>query len=340
MEIIKDLENKIKFLTLNMIKSRKQLEEHKSGNIKLSYIAQASAEDSIDKNSQLLLKYQKKLQYLQAQDLKKLAEQEKIKKETLENNYFQYQIPRLKRDKTKSKKTIEEAIIIKNSLPNDLKLEDEDLFQLSHKSQELHLILHLGLNRRLTTIREEFKQMTEEHIDTDNKDLILFNYRIPIIVLQLSVLLNNIKENIKDEKLKDFKGFPKFQDWWIDQLWSSHQAYMCFFKWKRIILGLCISDEQKKAFEFIFKNWLYLKKILNSKQNIAYGYNRAFDILIEKYTNLKEEFVLSNMHSLKTIIESLTQKEDFTTVSSSHTINTPYMQFKLNKQLEKENNKK
>jgi hypothetical protein len=328
MEIIKDLENKIKLLTSRMVKSRKQLDEHQEGNIKLSYIAQASSEESIGKNNQLLV---------QNQDIKKLAKEEKIKIETRKNNYFKYQIQRLKRDKTKSQKEIDDAILIQKGLPVDLKLEDEDIFELSHKSQELHLILHLSLNRELTLIRDEFKQMTEKCINTNNKDLILFNYRIPIIVLQLSVLLNNIKENIKDEKLKDFKGFPKFQDWWIDQLWNSHQAYMSFFKWKRIILGLCISDEQKKAFEFIFKNWLYLKKILNSKQNIAYGYNQAFDELIAKYTNLKEEFVLSNMHSLKTIIESLTENEDFATVSSKHTTLTPYMQFKLKKI---ENNKK
>ena len=56
-------------------------------------------------------------------------------------------------------------------------------------------------------------------------------------------LNNELKKvnNTKTPKLKTktFAGFPKYQDWWIRELWSSHQAYFALFKWKDIINNLC-----------------------------------------------------------------------------------------------------
>ena len=51
----------------------------------------------------------------------------------------------------------------------------------------------------------------------------------------------NMKECDKDiEKKKKcleskFAGFPKYEDWWLKDLWKSHQAYFALYKWKNII---------------------------------------------------------------------------------------------------------
>ena len=60
MVIIKELENRIKILTTSIKLSRTQLQNYESGTLKLSLVAQASAEQSIERNTYLLSKYTKK----------------------------------------------------------------------------------------------------------------------------------------------------------------------------------------------------------------------------------------------------------------------------------------
>ena len=44
---------------------------------------------------------------------------------------------------------------------------------------------------------------------------------------------------IKEKQQTLFRGFPKYEDWWVHEMWGSHQAYFALYKWKAIINDLC-----------------------------------------------------------------------------------------------------
>ena len=336
MEIKKDLEEKINLSMSRIELARKQLQDNESGKSKLSFMVVASTELSIEKNRFLLNKYRnklKKINGLELEELNELEEEELKKEEIRQQNYFKYQAQRLRHTKNRTEQDIKAAVLILNELPEDMQLEDNEIFDIGHKSAELYLDIHSDLDDELIEIKSEFMSLVEKNFNEINNELKLLNYRIPILILQLRILIKNIKENIDESNLdnKEFKGLPKFEDWWIHELWQSHQAYMGLFKWKKIILNLCITSEQKRAFEVIFKNWILVKKILNSKGEYAYFYNYAFDEMINKYAELEDEYDEENLKAIKKIVERLTLNEDFSAVSVEHTIETPYMKFKLEK---------
>jgi len=338
MNIIEDLNKKIKLSKARIISAQEQIKSHKSGEVKLTYLGFSSLELNIEKNKFLLRKYEEKLQKLTVEDIKEIEKKEKKKKEILKNNYYKYQMLRIKRDKTKTEKEIENALDILEEVPKQLKLTDEDIFILSRKSDELFLKIHSDLDDELIEIKSEFISLVEDKFNKTNNELKLLNSRIPIIILQLKNLLQNIQKNLEDEPLNNrkFNGLPKFEDWWIRELWSSPYAYMGLFKWQEIVLSLCITTEQKKAFEMIFKNWILIKKLLNTKGGYGYFYNHAFDEMIFKYTGLEDEYIESNLKSMEKIILDLTTKEDLTVLPKEHDIITPYMKFKLEKENEKQ----
>ncbi|MGB3751618.1 MAG: hypothetical protein WA945_08615 [Arcobacteraceae bacterium] len=338
MNIIEELEQKIKISKASIVVAQKQLSEHIEGTHKLSIMSVASTELSMEKSLFLLGKYTKKLKKLKKQDFSELEANEKSKAFIVKNNYFKYQIQRIKHDKTKTPIEIQNALSVLCDIPEKMKFEDLDLFTIGHKSAELYLEIHSELDDELIEIKSEFLDLVKNHFNEINSELKLLNYRIPIIILQLRILVKNIKENIDENTLnrKKFTGLPKFEDWWIQELWTSHQAYMGLYKWKKIILSLCITTEQKKAFEIIFKNWILVKKILNVKGSIAYFYNFAFDEMIFKYAELEDEHDEKNLSSMKSIVKKLTENENFITVSDDHNILTPYMKFKIEKKIEKD----
>jgi hypothetical protein len=331
MTVIEELEQKIDSLTSRIKQSKKQLEDFKLDQIKLSVLAQASAESSIEKNTFLVNKCIQKLKKLKNEDINELTQKEKTKEEIIKKNYFKYQIQRIKRDKTRSAKEIENAFIIMDELPEEIELEDVDIFEIGNKSKELFLDIHSNLDDDLLEIKNEFLKLVENNFDETNNELKLLNYRIPIIILQLKILRENLIENINEINFEDFKGFPKFQDWWIHELWISHQAYLGLIKWKKIFSNLFISCEQKKAFENVFTNWILVKKILNVKGKSAYIYNYAFDKMIMKYTELREEQEEKNLLSVKSIVVQKTQEKCFPSISDKDILINDYLKFKIKK---------
>jgi len=333
MKTIEDLEKKIKLSESRIELARKQLQENESGENKLSIMVKGSTELCIERNRFLLNKYRQKLRRFKAQDLTLLEENERTKEDIRQKNYFKYQTQRIKHTQEKSENEIADALCILEDIPEDIQLEDINIFDLAHKSRELHLEIHSNLDDELLEIKNEFLGLVDGNFNEVNNELKLLNYRIPIIILQLRILLKNIKENLEESKLhkQKFSGLPKFEDWWIHELWVSHQAYMGLFRWKVIVLGLCISTEQKRAFEIIFKNWILVKKMLNVKGGFAYFYNYAFDEMIYKYAELEDEHDESNLNAMQSIVKKLTKNEDFNTVCDDHNIITPYMQFKMEK---------
>ena len=342
MKILEDLEKQIKLSESRIALARKQLESNESGKIKLSLMAVASTELSIEKNTFLLNKFKHKLRKLQSANIEELEKDEQTKANIRESNYFKYQSQRIRHTVKKTQSEINDALYILDELPENVRLEDIEIFQIAHKSKDLFLEIHSDLDDELLEIKSEFISLVEGNFNDTNLELKLLNYRIPIIVLQLRILLKNIRENLDEATLnkEEFSGLPKFEDWWIHELWKSHQAYMGLFRWKEIILGLCITTEQRRAFEIIFKNWILVKKILNVKGNFAYFYNYAFDELIFKYAELEDEFDESNLNIMKTIVEKITEDEKFDTVSEKHSVVTPYMKFKTDKQNESKTKEK
>ena len=153
--------------------------------------------------------------------------------------------------------------------------------------------------------------------------------------------INTEELRIEEEPLPEvkelvFSGFPKYQDWWIRELWLSHQAYFALFKWKSIINNLCMSTEQKKAWSIIFDRWIFVKKLLNDKGTLAYNYNFAFDSLLSTHAEIEEEIEHKNIQSMETIINEITSKEDFSSNVSFHNTHTPYLRFKEEKLFPKE----
>jgi len=353
-ELIKENEERINL-------QRRLLSDHDSGINKLSRMIKASTETNLDKTIELVAKYKSMLEELSKQDKDELEEKQRIEEAIKRKKYFANQNIRIKKTKERTNDQKLEAMMIIDELPPEVNFEDKELFDIATKSIELNISNHQELNDRLINIRQSFQQLIKNDKDENIKDLAMLNYQIPVIVLQFSILLSNIKENLeKDKKLyesklakekiasknstqkrpefeyKDpstfeFRGFPKFEDWWIHELWTSHQAYFALFKWKSIIAGLCKTGEQKRAWSVIFDNWLCIKKMIDAKGELAYEYNFAFDTLILTHAEFEEELVSDNLISMESIIKQITKKENFLTFGPSHNIETLYLQFKREK---------
>jgi hypothetical protein len=327
-ELIKQEEAKLKF-------AKKQLADHENGTTKLTRVAIASTEETIEVNQELLNKHKAMLDELLKQDIKELEEKERIKEAIKRKNYFKYQKVRLKRDTIKSNDEKIEAMLIVDELPESIHIEDQEIFEVACKSLELHLTIHEEIAQDYKDIKEELEKLTKDIKGEDIKELELLNIRIIILVVQFRTLLLNIKQNIEEENLPPFKGFPRFEDWWIEELWTNHQAYFGLYKWHKIVEKLCLSSDQKRAWKIIFANWISVKKIISQKGALGFEYNFAFDALMRKYAELEEEFELSNLESMEKIIEQLLQKEDLLAHTTDHKLITNYLEYKINKLKEK-----
>ena len=323
-ELIKEEEKRVSL-------AKQQLSTHESGQIKLSFLEKSSTENTLEELTEKLSQHHAMLDELMAGDLEKLEEEERLKAAIERKNYYHYQKIRMKRDKTRPNDVKLEAMSIIDELPEDIQFEDGKLYDIAEKIIDLDLSVHDTTNELYKEIKEKFESSLEKLEAEKIDDLGMVNFYIPIIVLHFSVLLSNIKENIEEDKLPEFKGFPKYEDWWIEELWTSHQAYFALYKWKRIISSLCITADQKRAWEKIYSNWIFIKKLLNGKRTLAFEYNYAFDSLMKEYGELEEELDDINLESMESIIKKITQNEDFTTVKEDHHIITDYLLYKREK---------
>ncbi len=331
MKAIVALEELIKKEELRVSFSKHQLSEHEAGTNKLTAMILASTETKLEEAEELLAKHKAMLATLLEQDIKVLEEQERLREAVKRRNYFHFQNLRIKRDRIKSNDVKLEAMMIIDELPTDISFEDNEIYEIAEKTIELHLTTHEELDKELNSIKQDFDKLLQTSQSEKINILGMLNFRIPIVVLHFSVLLSNIKENIQADKSPDFKGFPNYEDWWITELWSSHQAYFGLYKWKSIISRLCITTDQKRAWDTIFSNWIFIKKMINNKGSLGFNFNFAFDSLLSKYANLEEELSEVNLLSMETIVENLTKNEDFNTVVKDHNIITPYLVFKRKK---------
>jgi len=363
MESIIALEELIKENEAKVTLQKRQLEQHESGENKLSRMAQASTENTLEIANDLVVKYKKMLEELQTQDAQELAEKERLQFIVERKKYFDAQDSRIKLNKEEENDKKLEAMRIIGELPTDVKFEDNELFEIATKSIELSLPELNELSQILDGIKQEFQTLLKQSEERDLQEIGTIDFLIPVIALHAHVLLSNILENIEDKnnkaldeqknalkikeekqeslvknlqeqenlkkedekneslnqnilKIKDalqkleeelipqvkeetFSGFPKFHDWWIRELWLSHQAYFALFKWKDIVSNLCITTEQKKAWSIIFDRWVFIKKLLNDKGELAFNYNFAFDSLLENHARMLEETESENILSME-----------------------------------------
>ncbi|PLY08477.1 MAG: hypothetical protein C0625_02495 [Arcobacter sp.] len=403
MESIIALEALIKENEAKIASHKQQIANHEAGINKLSRMAFASAENSLEISTELVTKYKSMLEELQTLNAKELEEKERLAYLAERKKYFDAQDSRIKLNKEQSNDKKLEALRIIEELPNDVKFEDKELFEMATKSIELGLSDLNDIYNKLEDIKGEFKAIKNKSDEKDIQELATLDFFIPIIVLHFYVLNSNIIQNINDEnekalqkqdallkeinkkqeeliqslqvqdgilnqlqsdensdkeeiknvqstigslnnelnktkeikvpeiKTKTFSGFPKYQDWWIRELWVSHQAYFALYKWKEIITNLCITTEQKKAWSIIFDRWVFIKKLLNDKGKLAYNYHFAFDSLLSTYAELEEEIEIKNIESMEAIIDQITKKEDFSKNVKFHNVNTSYLKFKIDK---------
>lgn len=320
-EIIKENENLIKSI-------KKQLSRHESGESKLSFMGLASAETNLETAKDQLEKHKTKLKELLSQDISALEEKERIREAVIRKNYLNYQKIRLRRDVTRSNDEKIEAMLILDELEKDSYIEDDVLFDIAEKAVSMNLTLHISLDKKFKEIKNDFQAMLKSLPDEDVGDLGPLNFRIAFSVLHFHVLYTNILENIEEDNLPPFKGFPKYEDWWIAELWKNHQSYFALYKWKKIIKKLCITDEQKRTWEVVFANWIALKQVLHGKGKQAFGYNYAFDTVMRKYSGLEEELSTYNLNSMDDLMTKLAEQEDFVTAPKSHNVLTDYLIFK------------
>jgi len=310
---------------------KQQLNEHQEGTNKLSAMAEASAEMGLEKSQEALDKNEIILKALQARDLLEVEKEEQLKEAITRKNYYKYQKVRLKRDLTMTNDQKLEAMMIVDELPHDIDIKDEEIFAIAETTVKLNLRVHSELYEDLSEIKKDWTDLLK-NLDSKNiSTLGMLNVHVPILILHLSVLVSNINENIEDESLEKFKGLPAFEDWWINELWTNHQAYFGLYKWRSIVTSLCITSDQKRAWNIIFSNWVFIKKLLNSKGSLGFEYNFAFDSLLEQHCRLVEELNTDNLITMETIVEKITAKEDFKKYNFSHVIETPYLKFKRDK---------
>ena len=305
-----------------------QINDHNNGINRLSKMAIASAENGLERSKEALEKNEVILKELTACDIGEYQKEERLKEAIRRKNYFKYQKVRLKRAIERDNDQKLEAMMIVDELPADVNLEDDDIFNIAETTIKLDLRIHDELDEELEEIKKDFNELLKNVKNEDINRLGILNTHIPILALHLSVLIANIEDNIKEDNLPPFKGLPKFQDWWIDEMWKNHQAYFALYKWKQVIRSLCITTEQQKSWSVIFSNWILIKEILNKKGKLGFEYNFAFDTLMKHHANFEEELEVENLQAMESIVKEITAKEDFNTFKTNHNLMTPYLEFK------------
>ncbi|WP_419769404.1 MAG: hypothetical protein ACNI3C_08625 [Candidatus Marinarcus sp.] len=322
--LIKENEERVKLQT-------RQLSNHESGERKLSRVVKASIETSLEETKEVLAKYKAELEELLQQDRAEVEEKERLQAAIERKKYFDNQNLRINNNIEISSDQKLEAMLILDELPIDINIDDNELIDIATKSLELNLTNHIELNEKFVKIKQEFQSLLRGCKNEKLKEIGLLNVRIPILILHFSTLVENIVDALDIENKPAFKGLPRYEDWWIHELWRSHQAYFALYKWREIICNLCITSIQKRAWFKIFDQWVFIKKTLDDKEELAFEYTFAFDALLRKHANLEEELDSKNLLSMEAIIKSITSKENFCTVGREHDVTTLYLKFKRKK---------
>ena len=85
-------------------------------------------------------------------------------------------------------------------------------------------------------------------------------------VLHFHVLLENINENIQEDNLVLFKGLPKFEDWWISELWIKSSGILWTYINGNLLFQIYVLLMIKNVLgKLSFQTGYLLKKQLHGK---------------------------------------------------------------------------
>ena len=333
------LEHMIDELTSRISAAKKQLSKHNSGEEVLSLIAQSSAENNLEINVPLLNKYHdllkefdkyKKLDSIDHWRFKVAIERKKYYKN---NNKINFNNKKIKYKENDEKI---EAVMIMDELPEKLVFEERELFDLSFRAIEQYIVVPDNEKNCLSKIQSEFNNLIKGVAEEDIKYIELLNYIIPIVIFHFHIFMVNIieyKTVIENVEMKELEFFPKYHDWWITELWTSHLAYFALYQWKNTITKLCVTENQKKVWEIIFNNWIFIKSLLSVKSAISFEYQFIIDTLMEDYVKLSSELDIKIVNDKKSDIMNFIKAEDLLLLSNEHNVITPYINYKISNRL-------
>jgi hypothetical protein len=342
---------------------KRQIQEHESGVNKMSRVIKASTETNLIESSEKLEKY-----HLMLKDALTYIPQNKEYLEELQNAIKRQQSFNLKKLRLKKFDEIQipsdkklEAMKIFDEFNLSDELNENEAFAIYIRINNIAEEDFEEIKNKFLEISSDFKSMLKSIKEEDVADMGALNYKIVILVLDLYRLVTKIKDmmtpKIEKPRLESqneeqtsgqetpvdttptkeeqpqttFKGFPKYDDWWIDELWKNPEAYLALYKWKLIVSHSCLTLEQKNKWRNIFQNWMFIKVLLNTKKDRAFAYMYAFDSLIRKYGDMEEELDDINIEALENIIHKIIFKENMVGVQKDHNLVTSYLRFKKGK---------
>jgi hypothetical protein len=317
--------------------SKKQLAKIQSGAVEVSALKLASIENKLEEATNYFEKYSKILDAIPKEEKDRQKHLIEVQEALKKQSYYKLQKIRIKKNQNLHRNQKLEAMMIIDELPYETHFDDKELIEISDMILKNNIREVIDIDKKLTDITNSFNAKKDKFEEQkDLKHFAFLDTYIPIIVLHFSFLIEDINRSInehnEDEKNINnkliFRGLPKFDDWWIEELFLNHQAYFGLYKWKSIISNQCITKQHKIIWEKIFNNWLMIKKILNSKEENAFEYNYLFDDLARTYIGLEEELDEENLKSMEKIVNNIIVKEDFTKMNTIHNKNTVYLQWK------------
>jgi hypothetical protein len=331
----------------NIANASKQLKDLEAGKIELSALKIASVENTLEHSQSELTRYKEIYDAIPEDEKEKFRQQHRIQEGLAKQSYYKLQKIRLKRNSNIKRNQLLESMLVIDELKHDIHFEDDQLIEVADVIIKYNIREVVELETLLIEIKEEFEKQKESiSDDEDLKSFALLDAYIPIIILYFHVFIEDIKKSItlfnetqaqiNEKEQKDtqniqekvFKGLPKYEDWWFEELFKNHQAYFALYKWKEGIENMCLSEHQKVIWYKIFNNWVAIKKILNNKEENGFEYTYLFDSLMSKYVELEEELEMQNLESMDKIILQMTQKQDLSKYKDKHSYSTTYLQYK------------
>jgi hypothetical protein len=340
------LEKLLKEYESNIANASKQLKDLDAGKITLSPLKIASVENTLEHSTAEYEKYKTIYDAIPEKEKEDFRNLQAVQELLAKESYYKLQKIRLKRDKNLKRNQRLEAMMILDEIPEDVHFDDAQLIEVTNIIIKYNARESVELVAELGVIRDEF----DKRLDSlkDKEDLKHFNFLdtyIPIIILHFASLTKSIEETVilYNEKAKEtvndkeptplinFNGFPKYEDWWFEELFHNHHAYFALYFWKERIKEICITEQQKELWEKIFSNWLMIKKILNTKDENAYDYNFIFDDMIKKYSKVEEEFDFVVMETNEKQLLGEMKRTDITKKLLEHETITTYHKWKNTK---------
>lgn len=324
----------IKELEVRISTGKALLSKHNSGEETLSLLSQSSAENNLEKNTPLLAQYRELLKELEKLEQIDSFENRRLRASVDRKKYYKYNNKKEKNLKIRVNDDRIEASMIVDELPEEFILENEELFDIATKNLQDQLTFYDDSESLLRTIQEEFNNLIQGFTEENIKNLELLNYMIPILTFQLYIFMKNIiesqdVESAKVDLMTDESFFPKYNDWWISELWESHIAYFSLTKWKFDIQKKCPDIKYERVWTILFNNLLFVKTLISEKSDLAFEYQYIFDGLLKKYVYLESELDKNVIQTVKEEIKKSIDNENLLELIPKHSVITPYLNYKI-----------